>query len=283
MHSLITTKKAAPIDAGTALFFSPSHHEQEPSDDTPHQDRFQKNVRRLRPNTDRQRKTIRIVQHLLAIFPNLPVHRKGSTTSEGFEMSGVQSDSTDTNATPLPITNVTLDDIFTNRNEENTADAAFEGFFGKSDPEKVARRRHHASSSAGKVCYKCKREFDLGEPVYRARTYVLGRGFMRHYSVSILSYCKSCAPYRDYHEGACNTCSRDVYFPWDRVRRKRVFCSTQCSQRYYVNVQREKRQAALRKTCSGCGDSYVAKRKDSKFCSAGCKQRAYRVRQGEAT
>ena len=198
-------------------------------------------------------------------------------------MSIAPTDSTDTHATPLPITNAVRATSFKNRNEENTADAAFEHLFGKSDPERVGRNRHHCASNAGEVCYRCKRAFDSDEAIYRARTYVHGRGFLRNYTVSMLSYCESCSPYTCYDEGACRTCKRWVYYPNDRVRRERVFCSEKCSQRYYVTVQRKKRQAALRKTCSGCGDSYIAKRKDSKFCSVGCKQRAYRVRQGEAT
>ena len=121
--------------------------------------------------------------------------------------------------------------------------------------------------------------------IYRARTYVTGRGFLRNYSISILSYCKSCAPYRDYHEGECKICDRDVYFPWDRINRRYIFCSKNCSKQFWINFQREKRlkerQITCQKVCGECKKSFKAPRSDTKFCSTVCKQKAYRARQAE--
>ena len=186
----------------------------------------------------------------------------------------------------LRMTNEAQNDSFDSRNGIEQADESIERLFGKQDAETVEQRRHYCAASRGKVCYHCKHKFDDGEPIYRARTYVYGRGFMRHYSISILSYCKSCAPYREYNEGKCKTCDRDVYFPWDRVYRRHVFCSEDCSKRHWANYRREKRlserQKTCQKECGECEKSFTAPRSDTKFCSAACKQKAYRVRQGVA-
>lgn len=170
-----------------------------------------------------------------------------------------------------------------------TADEAIERLFGKQapeEPEEIARWEHFCNSSSGKSCYECNRDFKSGEPIYRARKAVLvGRGVFRHYSISMLSFCHECRPYICYDEGQCEICRQTVFYPWDRVERRHIFCSDDCNKQYWARYQREKRlterEVTCQKVCQSCDRGFSASRSDTKFCSPACKQKHYRQRRLE--
>jgi hypothetical protein len=56
-----------------------------------------------------------------------------------------------------------------------------------------------------------------------------------------------------------------------------------CSSRCYQRQLRARKRASARATCSTCGLGFVPKRKDARFCSDACRQRAYRGRTSDST
>ena len=152
--------------------------------------------------------------------------------------------------------------------------------FPKPDAATIARRERHSGSGKGLLCYDCGHEYLPGETVYYGR--VRGWGFCSH-TYQKVSYCESCKPSLWNTEyGSCDTCQRTVYYPYRNIDRHHVFCSQLCSSRYWNKVQRHKRLESRQKECKGCEKAFTAPRSDTKFCSAACKQKAYRVRQGAA-
>lgn len=156
--------------------------------------------------------------------------------------------------------------------------------FGMSRPDdaELARRDLRNASYNGTCCYKCEHDFLAGEPIYRARTYLHIRGILRSWTVRMLSYCEECRPLEGYRKGECSSCTREVRFPFDCVRRRHVFCSDRCKRDFYAKRQRDKRLEHRKKVCDGCRERFTAARADAKFCSAACKQRAYRKRRASS-
>jgi hypothetical protein len=61
----------------------------------------------------------------------------------------------------------------------------------------------------------------------------------------------------------------------------RTFCSDACGRAYHNQSRKEKRAEERKKVCEICGEEFTATRRDTKTCSAGCKQKAYRRRKKE--
>ena len=166
----------------------------------------------------------------------------------------------------------------------NTAEEAFERVSAelglpKADAETIARREREYASGKGLLCLDCGHEFSPTETIYRKS---ISHRTLFGWGRTVVSYCESCQPiYWDVDYGKCDTCEREVYFPWDRRIRRHIFCSDRCSRNYYNQRQKEGRLAARQKTCIGCETEFLAPRSDTKFCSAACKQKAYRARQTE--
>ncbi len=172
----------------------------------------------------------------------------------------------------------------TDSERELATELASLGITPASDDEQ-AKRIHKRRSGRGELCFKCGRDFDATEPIYRDR---VGGYVMFSYSYRIVSYCKSCAPpetpwsYRE--QAPCDVCGRDVHSPYQQTYRKHVFCSDKCNQKFWINYQRQKRheerKISCQKNCGICDKPFTAPRSDTKYCSAACKQKAYRVRRG---
>jgi len=166
----------------------------------------------------------------------------------------------------------------------NTAEAAFDCVSAalglpKADAETIARRMRECESGKGLLCFDCGHEFSPTETIYRKS---ISHRTLFGWGSPVVSYCESCQPrYWDVDYGKCDTCEREVYFPWDQRIRRHIFCSDRCSRDYYNQRQKEGRLAARQKTCIGCETDFLAPRSDTKFCSAACKQKAYRARQTE--
>ena len=158
----------------------------------------------------------------------------------------------------------------------NTANNAIDRLgFPKPDAETIARRRRKWDSNRGMLCFKCGREYSSGETIYFGK---VGGYALLGYSYRKVSYCESCKPKRWLDHGKCDTCNREVYFPYRHINRYHVFCSRMCERDHYSKVQRQKRLKNRQKNCNQCGKAFTAPRSDTKFCSAACKQKAYRQR-----
>jgi hypothetical protein len=88
----------------------------------------------------------------------------------------------------------------------------------------------------------------------------------------------------------CESCGRRVALdyddlPYDEPRPSRPtsmrhdFCSEVSAYRYYNRIRNERAAAARAgRVCQECGRGFDAVRSDQRYCSAACKQRAYRQR-----
>ena len=93
----------------------------------------------------------------------------------------------------------------------------------------------------------------------------------------------------------CVVCRRAF---WTRQKhiRKHPLCSAHCQNRYFADRRREKRRNrgqplyvneffgiifSRKWRCTQCGESFKPSRADAKYCSAKCKQSAYRQRTAE--
>jgi predicted nucleic acid-binding Zn ribbon protein len=65
-----------------------------------------------------------------------------------------------------------------------------------------------------------------------------------------------------------------------RKQPKHVVCGDECRRAFHAAQARERRKLPMW-GCSVCGKEFEPKRTDAKYCSAACKQRAHRARQGE--
>jgi hypothetical protein len=64
----------------------------------------------------------------------------------------------------------------------------------------------------------------------------------------------------------------------DHPSRPRRFCSDRCRWISNNRERRSRRAIGRIKACQACQKSFYPKREDARFCSAACKQRAYRLR-----
>lgn len=165
-------------------------------------------------------------------------------------------------------------------------------------PEQLAERRAWwerimRARRAADVCAECEREIGEAEPVYisklRLRSHWL-RGLV----------CMDCAPAyirvwveRDGWGRTCESCGRRVALDYDDLHlpddydpppsrptgMRHDFCSEVCGYRYYNRIRNERAAAARAgRECQECGREFDAVRSDQRYCSAACKQRAYRYR-----
>jgi hypothetical protein len=143
-------------------------------------------------------------------------------------------------------------------------------------------------------CVQCRRAFEPGDVVSRERLPgwaldELGAG-TRGFG-GLVGFCHDCrAPRRPWGEpvpcaGGCGllvTSPYDDRYFHNRPRGERlvpgvtVCGGVRCADRAY-NARRRKSAPT---SCAGCGETFTPKRSDARYCSAACKQRAYRRRNG---
>ena len=133
----------------------------------------------------------------------------------------------------------------------------------------------------GSHCAGCQRQLAPNEPVWRRRM-SLGRGLFGGWRYTIAPACQSCrGEWTEYQRPfPCEGCGRPVNNQLTRRWRRRTFCGAKCEADVRAREAREKRQRArsTTQTCAACGQAFEPARSDAKFCSAGCKQIAYRRR-----
>ena len=137
-------------------------------------------------------------------------------------------------------------------------------------------------------CQKCNRKMTADEPVYHQFINVWN-GYQM-----ICTACETAMAEANAANGLrkfppwlsprpCCRCSRPVFR--DRPPRKgtRHFCcSNECRQAVQNARHRRKRpRARAELQCGSCSQLFTPSRRDAKFCSAACKQRAHRLARSE--
>ena len=79
-----------------------------------------------------------------------------------------------------------------------------------------------------------------------------------------------------YCGNAFYTCNnRQIYCPDTFIG---TSCAVKANQARQKAYRAEERKSTLQKTCAVCGRTFTAKKVDALYCSAACKQKAYRRR-----
>ena len=148
-----------------------------------------------------------------------------------------------------------------------------------------------------RVCGCCGRELPTSEPAYFGMEVYTGMWplywdrFSKpqigkpRYERTVL--CRSCAPEwlsperDDVATQLCAHCERLMISPLELSQLRRTLCSDPCREAYRNQLRKEKRAEERKKICEVCGEEFIATRRDTKTCSARCKQKAYRQRKKE--
>jgi hypothetical protein len=129
-------------------------------------------------------------------------------------------------------------------------------------------------------CQGCERQMSGDEPAYRLAVGYSGKWYDR-FGSSIGSICEGCAtklplPPRWFSGVRCSHCSRPTFIHQQPHKSTRYYvCSQEC--RRAANYARHRRKQQP-KVCDTCDKQFTPIRKDSRYCSARCKQKAFRQR-----
>jgi hypothetical protein len=134
-------------------------------------------------------------------------------------------------------------------------------------------------------CARCTSPVGPGEPVWRRQAY-LGPGMLGGHRFGLRPHCAACRGNDAWYwePRRCECCGREVNYRIDGRRHRRTFCCERCATIILVaeaNAKARRRRAEKRgatSTCPACGETFEPGRADAKFCSAACKQKAYRRR-----
>lgn len=140
------------------------------------------------------------------------------------------------------------------------------------------------------TCDGCGRSVQPGEPIWvnRERFIFIGDGRVTR-PLPVGPWCAQCegaAPARPWmnagHWGpqgwvqdpprACRNCGRLFHAAAS------AYCSDRCANIQRAARRRQAREQARSRCCCHCGDLFSASRSDARYCSPGCRQRAYRER-----
>ena len=130
------------------------------------------------------------------------------------------------------------------------------------------------AQATAKCCGRCGTAIAAGEPVavrwvdYTCRD----KNFFATYA--IVATCIACGGHKSDTFEPCAGCRRPTA--------NREFCSEACRVRAWTwerSDARDEARAARRLHCTRCGRPFTpARRGDARYCSAACRQAAYRVR-----
>jgi hypothetical protein len=143
------------------------------------------------------------------------------------------------------------------------------------------RRRRELQATAAR-CYKCDRPL---EKVWRVR---VGFGYAFFgYHHGIVPWCCACAS-RTGMWGMrscaqpCRGCGRLVvdteYRGYSRLY---TACSSNCRKLIHQELRKERKQPLGERVCGCCRKDFAPRRADQRYCSDGCRQRAYRQRKAK--
>ena len=145
-------------------------------------------------------------------------------------------------------------------------------------------------------CQRCHRELAANEPVYRVAVGYSVNDYCL-FGSAVGSICAGCAfatwtstfqgreyvhsVYSDQQWRAlepCAVCERPVVLNSRRRRPKHVVCGNRCRATVYARQRRPRRKARLEQNCATCSERFVPARSHGTYCSAACRQKAYRRR-----
>ncbi len=153
-----------------------------------------------------------------------------------------------------------------------------------------AYRRILAALSTGETCAECGEAFEAGQLTWHVglptglTNLVDGRPIFRDVLVCTVCVGKS-AEYRDdwfppTFALTCPICGRCIRYRDARYRLG--VCSARCARAADAARKRDERAVAQLyrdyTSCEACGGCFKPRRSDAKFCSSGCRQKAYRER-----
>ena len=163
-------------------------------------------------------------------------------------------------------------------------------------------RLHDLAELNGSVCEECEVEIGPAAPLWRIWSRVPTAPYRGRWC--LVTHCEPCGrelrerfgrridlpngrilyigDRRYWLETECEECERQLVFGVVG-RRRRLFCCRRCANRLRVrphNARRAERRAAAREglTCAVCDTTFNPSRSDARYCSAACRQRAYRRR-----
>jgi hypothetical protein len=136
------------------------------------------------------------------------------------------------------------------------------------DKREAARR--------GKTCGCCGRTLNADEPIWRkqfSRCFCGGLSFI----APICQQCGRRGLYLSVSHGPCENCGRLVHETQYR-RRRHHYCCEDCRKQHEHALVRRRRAEARgpSRPCTECGEHFAPTRADARFCSARCKQKAWR-------
>jgi hypothetical protein len=145
--------------------------------------------------------------------------------------------------------------------------------------QQIARAR-----SNGKTCGLCGKAFGAGAVMWRGETTVSRDPGAYPFLVPMCDQCRSRDPALAWDAEwtdpePCESCGRPVRNRKPlSPRRRYVTCSEACRLRVQRSRESERRALARLKVCATCHEPFEASRSDAKYCSAPCRQKAYRRR-----
>jgi hypothetical protein len=135
-------------------------------------------------------------------------------------------------------------------------------------------------------CELFRRELASGEPVYRVCVGYSSPWYRLFATCSVGSICINCLTgtevFNKWHHWRtdptpCAGCGRPVFIERKRNLPRVIVCGKPCQTALYYKKARLRRSRRP-KQCLKCGKQFQPKRSDSRYCSAACKQSAYRRR-----
>jgi endogenous inhibitor of DNA gyrase (YacG/DUF329 family) len=145
--------------------------------------------------------------------------------------------------------------------------------------------RIRAAVYTAEHCAQCDRQLGRFEPVWRSRI-ALGISFIYGTpTYGIVPLCEACKPTSREFKPArpCEACGRPVHNLDTGQYRHNKFCSQRCRQKIDIAYTRRQRARAREITCAmrpcaTCGTEFKPARRDARYCSPRCRQKAHRQR-----
>jgi hypothetical protein len=132
-------------------------------------------------------------------------------------------------------------------------------------------------------CLRCRAPFAPEQIVIMVHEHLIAEviGNACTHTTEWVTICTVCATVAEQAAATrkcpCRGCAQPMLSPTS-LKAHQLVCSNRCAQR----VRRGQRRACRTMIhCSACGSAFRPKRSDARFCSAACKQKAYRLRAAE--
>jgi hypothetical protein len=138
-------------------------------------------------------------------------------------------------------------------------------------------------------CKLCRREMAPGDPIYRFWGGDSWYPINGSCTAEVCAECCATKPSADWPwikplggwrlPKPCERCGRPVINAMRRKLPKHIVCSRECRLAVYGAIEAAKRRVSVKpRRCALCEASFVPERSDARYCSAACKQKAFRRR-----